>query len=248
MKQIEVLGVEIKAYSMRESMRKVDIFLRDGKINTIAYITTRGLMAARDSEPLQQFLSSVDLTVIADSDILRAGGIANRNNIRETDNDEFMHEFLKKLVRLRKKICLLTSTVAQLETLKEGLRSYEEELRIIGSYSLDTLSEQGHDEDYLINEINVAVPHVIISNISSPQRETFFEANHMKLNADIWLMLKDEVVHQKLTRSPLLRLREFMVRKLFARQVSRYQSESAEDKKEEQQPAAGADAENTDKK
>ena len=186
----------------------------------------RDTMAAQDSEELRTFLSSVDLTVVADSDILRAGGIANHYNVKETDNDEFMCEFLKKLVRSRRTVYLLTSTDVQMETLKLGLCSYEEGLRIIGEYSLDTLLEQEHDENYLVNEINVGMPDVIISNISSPQREAFFEANHMKLNADIWLMLKDEVVHQKLTRNPLDKLKEFAVRKVFARQVSKYLNDS----------------------
>lgn len=225
MKQIEVLGVGISVYSLREEMRRVDGYLRDGRFSTIAYITTRGLMAAQESEELRQFLAGLDMTVIADSDILRAGGIANRNNIREADNDEFMQEFLKKLVRMRKTVYLLTGTDAQLVALKQGLCSYEENLHIIGSYSLEELALQGYDEDYLVNQMNVEMPGVIISNISSPQREAFFEANHMKLNADIWLMLKDEVVHQKLTNSPFSKLREFMVRKLFARKVSRYQND-----------------------
>ena len=121
----------------------------------------------------------IDMTVLADSDILRAGGIANRNNVREVDNDEFMQEFLKKLVRMRKHVYLLTGTDAQLSALRQAVCSYEENLRIAGSYSLEELAEQGYDEDYLVNEINVETPNVIISNIGSPQREAFFEANHM---------------------------------------------------------------------
>lgn len=235
MRQIEVLGVGISVYSLREEMKRVDTFLRDGRFSTIAYITTRGLMAAQESEELRQFLGRLDMTVIADSDILRAGGIANRNNVREADKDEFMQEFLKKLVRMRKTVYLLTGTDAQLASLRQALCSYEENLRIVGSYSLEELALQGYDEDYLVNEMNVEMPSVIISNIGSPQREAFFEANHMKLGADIWLMLKDEVVHQKLTHGPFSILREFMVRKLFARKVSRYQSDqtvSTEEKEE----------------
>ena len=62
MKQIEVLGVGIRAYSLREEMKQVDSFLRDGRFSTIAYITTRGLMAAQESEELRRFLGSIDMT------------------------------------------------------------------------------------------------------------------------------------------------------------------------------------------
>lgn len=226
MRQIDVLGVTIKDYSLREAMKMVDVFLRDGKLSTVTYITTRGLIAAETSESIKDFLTNVDLTITADSDILRAAGIVNRNRVREVDNDEFMREFLKKIVKARKTVYLLTSTKQQMETLQLGLASYQENLKIIGAYSLDELDEQGHDEDYLINEMNVNTPNVIISNISSPQRESFFDANHMKLNADIWLMLKDEVVHQKLTKNVWMTAREWFIKKMFARLVSKYRSDT----------------------
>lgn len=228
-----MLGVALRDYTLRESMKAVDGFLCDGKVSTIAYITTRGLMAAQSSDRLKEFLAKLDLTVAADSDILRAGGIVNRNRIREVDNDEFMQEFLKKLVRMKKTVYLLTGSAQQMETLRMGLASYQEGLKMIGSYSLDELQEQGYDEDYLVNQINVDTPNVIISNISSPQREEFFEANHMKLNAEVWLMLKDEVVHQKLTKGLFAKLGEWIVKKLFARRVTKYHSELEEETREE---------------
>lgn len=222
----------VKDFTLREAMKKVDVFLKDGKMSTIAYITTRGLLAAESSDSLKEFLGNVDLTVTADSEILRAAGIVNRNRTREIDNDEFMQEFLKKLVRMKKSVYLLTGSQQQMDTLKQGLVSFQEKLDIIGTYSLELLDEQGYDEEYLVNEINVAMPSVIISNISTPQREAFFEANHMKLNADIWLMLKDEVVHQKLSQGIFIRLRELLVRKIFTRQVNKYRNEAEEkDKK-----------------
>lgn len=226
-----MLGVTVKDFTLREAMKQVDVFLKGGKLSIIVYITTRGLLAAEGSDVIKDFLNNVDLTVTADSEILLAAGINSRNRIREIDNDDFMHEFLKKLVRMKKSVYLITGTQQQMDTLRQGLVSFQERLDIIGTYSLDLLTEQGHDEEYLVNEINVAMPSVIISNIPTPQREEFFEANHMKLNANIWLMLKDEVVHQKLSRGIFVRLQEFLVKKIFARQVNKYRSES--DEKEE---------------
>lgn len=228
MRQIEVLGVSIKDYSLREAMKKVDDFMKDGKLSTIAYITAGGLLAAETSDSLKEFLENVDLTVTADSEILRAADIVNRNRMREIDNDEFMQEFLKKIVRMKKSVYLLTGSNQQMEVLKQGLFSFQEKLDIIGTYSLDLLEEQGHDVEYLVNEMNVAMPGVIISNISSPQREQFFEENHMKLNARVWLMLKDEVVHQKLSQGVFAKVRDFLIKQIFTRQVNKYRSESEE--------------------
>ena len=123
MRQMQVLGVELQDYTVREAMRKTDSFLKDTKVSTIAYITARGLMAAEESQELKTFLSNIDLTVAADTDILRAAGIENRNRTKEIENDEFMEEFLKKLVRGKRKVYLLTGTDEQLEALENCLMS-----------------------------------------------------------------------------------------------------------------------------
>lgn len=224
---MQVLGVDLQDYTVREAMRKTDYFLRDNKVSTIAYITTRGLMAAEESEELKNFLSDIDLTVAADSDILRAAGIENRNRIKEIENDEFMNEFLKKLVRGKRRVYLLTGTEEQLRELEICLKSYQQNLRIVGRFSLDALEK---DEDWLINEMNGQLPDVVISNISSPQRESFFENNHMKMNARIWLMLKDKVVHATHRKDILWRAGEWISKKLFRRKVVQYQSQEQEEK------------------
>ncbi len=219
---MQVLGVELQDYTVREAMRKAEVFLHDQKLNTIAYITTRGLMAAEDSPELKAFLSNIDLTVAADSDILHAAGIENRNRIKEVENDEFMEEFLKKLVRGKRSVYLLTGTKEQLVALEECLKSYQQSLRIVGKFSLDELEKE---EDWLINEMNAQMTEVVISNISSPQRESFFENNHMKMNARIWLMLKDKVVHATRKKSVLWRLPDMVSKKLFRRKVVKYQNQ-----------------------
>lgn len=219
---MQVLGVELKDYTVREAMRKADAFLKENKVSTIAYITTTGLMAAEESEDLKLFLSNIDLTVAADSDILSAAGIANRNRVKEIENDEFMEEFLKKLVRGKRKVYLLTGTGEQLSALEECLKSYQENLRVVGRFALDTLEK---DEDWLINEMNAQMPDVVISNIDSPQRESFFENNHMKMNAHIWLMLKDKVVRATNKKKVLWKIGDLFSKKLFQRKVEQYQNQ-----------------------
>lgn len=222
MRHMQVLGVELQDYTVREAMRKTDYFMRENKVSTIAYITTRGLMAAEESEELKTFLSNIDLTVAADSDILQAAGIENRNRVREIENDEFMEEFLKKLVRGKRKVYLLTGTKEQLGELDSCLKSYQQNLRVVGRFSLDALEKE---EDWLINEMNGQMPDVVISNIDSPQRESFFENNHMKMNARIWLMLKDKVVHATNKKKVLWRLGDLFSKKLFRRKVEQYQNQ-----------------------
>ncbi len=222
MKHMQVLGVELRDYSVREAMRKVDFFLRDGKVATIAYITTRGLMEAESSPELKTFLAELDMTVAADVDILRAAGVANRSRAKEIENDEFLEEFLKKLVRGKKTVYLLSDTAEHLGLLEEQLKGYRGGLRIVGRFSFDALEQ---DEDYLINEMNGLMPNVVISNIVSPLREQFFENHHMKMNVSIWLMLKDKMVIAAQERNPIRKLSDRVIKFLFRRKVQKYKED-----------------------
>ena len=222
MRHMQVLGVELKDYSVREAMRKVDFFLRDGRVATIAYIASLGLMKVESSPELREFLGQMDMTVAADADVLRAGGVHVRSRIKEIENDEFLKEFMKKLARGKKAVYLLSDTKGQLESLENNLRDYQPNLYIVGKFSMDELEQ---DEDYLINEMNGLTPNVLISNISSPLREQFFENHHMKMNVSIWLMLKDKMDFATEKRNPLHRLRDRLGRALFHKKVEKYQSD-----------------------
>lgn len=221
MRHMQVLGVELKDYSVREAMRKVDFFLRDGRVATIAYIASLGLMKVETSPELREFLSEVDMTVAADADVLRAGGVRVRSRIKEIENDEFLKEFMKKLVRGKKTVYLLSDTRGQLEILENNLRGYQSNVQIVGRFSMEELVQ---DEDYLINEMNGLTPNVLISNISSPLREQFFENHHMKMNVNIWLMLKDKMDFAVGKRNPVQRLWDKLRRLLFRKKVEKYQN------------------------
>lgn len=220
MRQMKVLGIELKDYGLRESLRMVDLFLKGGTVRTIAYITTRGLMEAEHDESRKAFLGNLDLTIPADGDILRAAGMENRIRLREIDQGEFLEEFLKKLIRLHKTVYLLTEKKEQMDVLKKGLSNLAKELTIVGSYCLEDLEKE---DDFLVNEINMELPDVIISNLSSPKREEFYAANHMKLNASIWLMLKDEVAFEYSGRKIGAWIFQRVASLMFQKKVTKYQ-------------------------
>lgn len=225
MRKMKVLGVELRDYSVRESMKLVDRYLCDGLVSTIAFITKKGLMAANESPETKEFMDAMDLTVAADADILRAGGVTNWNRLREVENNEFLVEFLKKLVRGRKTVYLLAETAEKLGALESALRKYQPGLQICGGFSFDKLQA---DEDFLINEINVASPNTLISQLPSPRREEFFQNNHMKLNTEIWLILKEGMTYGPKSRNILARISEIFTKKIFNRELLRYSNSEKE--------------------
>ena len=139
MRKMQVLSVSLVDYTVREAIRKVDEYLCDGKLHTIAYISKKGVMEADENEEVKAFIGKMDLMVCADSDVLRAANVETWNRIREIDENIFMEEFLKKMIRQRKNIYILTQTEEELEQLETHLRSYQENLSIVGKYALEHL-------------------------------------------------------------------------------------------------------------
>lgn len=222
MRKMEVLGISMRDLSMRESMKKVEQFFEDEKVSTIALITMKGLIKAQDSPEIKEWMSSLDMTVAVDVDILHAADINYRTRIHDVENNVFISEFLKKLVRQRKTVYLMSQTEESLKKLEEELLSCEEGLRIVGKAALDDLE---HDDDFVINDMNMKVPWVLISNLESPKREQFLKDNIMKMNVRIWLMLRaDRDLHAQV-KGPVRRIYDKFMKFWFQLTLTRYKEQ-----------------------
>lgn len=222
MRKMEVLGIPMKDLTIRESMKKVEQFFADEKVSTIALITMKGLIKAQDSSEIKEWMSSLDMTVAVDVDILHAADINYRSRIHDVENNVFISEFLKKLVRQRKTVYLMSQTEESLKKLEGDLLSCEEGLRIVGKAVVDDLE---HDDDFVINDMNMKTPWVLISNLESPKREQFLKDNNMKMNVRIWMMLRADKDLQTKVKGPIRRICDRMMKRWFQLRLIRYQEQ-----------------------
>ena len=222
MRKMEVLGIPMKDLTIRESMKKVEQFFADEKVSTIALITMKGLIKAQDSSEIKEWMSSLDMTVAVDVDILHAADINYRSRIHDVENNVFISEFLKKLVRQRKTVYLMSQTEESLKKLEGDLLSCEEGLRIVGKAVVDDVE---HDDDFVINDMNMKTPWVLISNLESPKREQFLKENNMKMNVRIWMMLRADKDLQTKVKGPIRRICDRMMKRWFQLRLIRYQEQ-----------------------
>lgn len=222
MRKMEVLGIPMKDLTIRESMKKVEQFFADEKVSTIALITMKGLIKAQDSSEIKEWMSSLDMTVAVDVDILHAADINYRSRIHDVENNVFISEFLKKLVRQRKTVYLMSQTEESLKKLEGDLLSCEEGLRIVGKAVVDDLE---HDDDFVINDMNMKTPWILISNLESPKREQFLKENNMKMNVRIWMMLRADKDLQTKVKGPIRRICDRMMKRWFQLRLIRYQEQ-----------------------
>lgn len=218
MRKIQLLGITLQDYSVKEAMKRVDQFLSDGKVSAITFVTTDGLMKAQKDELLRDFLSKVDLTIAADVDILKAANIQTKNRMREIENNDFLIEFLKKLVRAKSTIVLLTDTNEKLLELEKHLLEYQSGLRIVAGMSLDQMAA----DDALINQINMLAPNILISEIESMKREEIFEKGRLMLNTEVWLMIKSGMPLVKRRENVFRRISQRIFKNTFRKKVLQY--------------------------
>lgn len=219
MKKMDLLGISLTDYTLREAMKRSNEFMYNGALNTISYISIQMLVDAVEDEERKTWIESMDMTVCGETDILRAAGILARNRIREVEEDEFLKEFIRKLSRNKRKLYLIAENEEEVKKLEDYLRCYGTDLLITGRYAAD---RETVSVDNLINDINDIVPNIIISKLSSPWQEQLMSENRQFVNADIWLgLLEHSNLHNKKS-SPFAKISQYLYRNLFRRKINQY--------------------------
>ena len=184
-KQIQLLGMTIPNYSLREELQLAQDALRDPRLHLLLTVSMQSLVKVSNCESakIKECVEQADLVVVEDPEILSVAGINSSQRIREAEDHLFFTELLKRLQRGQQQVYLVASKNAALEKIREILRERYEKLHIVGQYSIEDYPD---DLDRMINEINSAAPDVIISVMPTPQQEEFLVANRSKLLAKLW--------------------------------------------------------------
>lgn len=184
-KQIQLLGMTIPNYSLREELLLAQDALKDERLRLLLTVSMQSLMrvSSSQSQQIKECVEQADLVVVEDPEILSVAGINSTQRIREAQDHLFFTELLKRLQRGQQQVYLVASKNAALEKIREILRERYEKLHIVGQYSIEDYPD---DLDRMINEINGAAPDVILSVMPTPQQEEFLVANRGKLLAKLW--------------------------------------------------------------
>lgn len=182
-KKIDVLGVQLDNYTVREAVRQVETYLTNDVLNTVETISMKMLMESEHDAVLKEVIDSLNLAVIGEKEILQAAGVGTMQRIRETQENDFYFEFFKRIERNKKNIFLLAETRENLELVKAQLGEEFPKLLFAGEYVMEDCVG---NLDAAINEMNAVTPDVIVSVLPTPKQEHFFWEHRDKLNASIW--------------------------------------------------------------
>ena len=219
--QIKVLGITLKDLGLRESSRQTDVFLKNGALNTIAYVSTQKLIHASENEDEKSWMEELDMIVCEDSDVLHAAGITSRSRIREVEQNEYLIELLRRIKHNRYTTYLFTDTKENLSILEDDLHEIMSGLPIKGRASLE---EYDYNSASIINAMNTVAPIVIISKFPYPQGTRMMHEYKMLLNAEIWITLPDHINALK-RRTLIKRLEQKIYRRQFVKKINHFLKE-----------------------
>lgn len=222
MREINILGLSLHDYTLREKMRMLDGFLDHGVPGTVEFVSAKVLMRAESDARHKEWLESMDIIEYCDADILRAAGITSRGRMREIENNSFLYELLRRLVRERRPVYLLADSQNAMLALESDIQ--REQIEIVGKNILSS-DEGAASADQIINDINDKAPDAILTLTDCFVREAFIYHNKNRINAGIWVGLSKEGPVAGPDRKRMYVFVTKLQKKLFQRKVHRYENQ-----------------------
>ena len=193
-KKIDVLGLPLDNYTVREAMQQIESYTSNNVLNTIECISMQMLMLAEEDEVVREVIQSLDMAVIGEKEILQATKSSSMQRIRETEENDFFFEFFKRIERNHKSVYLIGESEQKVEEVKAELQHEFKKIVIAGAYATENCVGA---LDAVINEMNATTPDIIVSVLPTPAQEHFFWEHKDKMNANVWYGMGDLPIRRK---------------------------------------------------
>ena len=82
-KKVDILGIQLDNYTVREAIMCVERYLSNNMLNTIESVSMQMLIDSETDPVLKKVLGSLDLAVIGEKEIIQAAGLGNMQRIKE---------------------------------------------------------------------------------------------------------------------------------------------------------------------
>lgn len=226
-KKIELMGIYLDNYTVRESMLRLDTYLGNTNLNIIETVTMKQLILSAEIPAIKDGLNQADFCVIGECEILSETENATEQRMREVREWDFLHELLKRMVRGKKRVFLIAMTDEEIEKIQNMFLEKVPQFQSIGSYAIENGTG---DMDTMVNEINGATPDIVISALDSPMEEEFLLSHKDKIGTSIWYGIGTSY-YRKQGKIPVgSTLKKLALRGKLRHSVSKYKQNENKDK------------------
>ena len=109
-KKIDIAGIELDNYTVRESIMQIEKQMSDHGFHTIEEVNMDMLILGETDEVVRQALTTVEHTVISEAGILDAVGVGTYQRKHEIEHHDFFYEMMKRIERNHKSVFLIGDT------------------------------------------------------------------------------------------------------------------------------------------
>lgn len=223
MQKINILGLTLTDRALKESLVLADEYIQNGALNTILYITAPMLILAEKDAQEKELIEAVDMTLCGDADIIRVAKIESKSRLYEVENQIFIKEFLKRMVRGERKIYLLADSKEEIDKLRKKLEELQRGLSICGS---SIIGEETEDIGAVINTINDIAPTVIISQAVLGKQERWMADAKPFLNVEVWLGIPRDMKLSESNENLRKKVLNKVYKTMFRRSMNKYSEEN----------------------
>ena len=219
MKTYEVLGINIKDLSVRESLHRTREYLSYNVPSVVFFLTRKMLLAASESDEYKKFIEEdAEITMLASSDIFKAADVTDKGREREIDRNLYMKGLLRMLSKEHRRIYLVTQNSVQMENLKTLLGTFENELQIAGLYD----GSGALTVEDITNDINTVTPYVVFAVFAGNEGIDFITSGKKYMNTRLIVVMQPEMLNVKEDGSVKSGLMTRLSGRLFTRIAGKY--------------------------
>ncbi|WP_022748601.1 WecB/TagA/CpsF family glycosyltransferase [Lachnobacterium bovis] len=187
-KKVEIAGVTLDNYNVREILSEIEKDMESPVLKTIEEVDMSMILNAEKDEHYKGILEGLNFSILAETEILSAVGENSTQRYHEIENNVFFEEFFKRVERNRKKVFIIGQSTEKNEQFKNILEKNFPEIIIVNVRALD---ECIGAYESIINDINATGADVVFSVIPSPEQESFLDDYKGLINAGIWYGVGD---------------------------------------------------------
>jgi len=220
MKEIDVLGVKIKDFPLKELIKMATEYMSTPGVNTMSWLSANVLLSVSENvEEQMPWIEALDLMVCDQSGLLRSGRAAAQLH-KDGKSEDFMENFFKYLGTNGASIAIIGDSNDIIERVYKSLREFSQRLNIISRYVITNPD----DMDDLFNEINSDFPKVIITCVPWLIQGPLLETARVVSNGSLWISLLPEMYADN-SQTMMKKNEAFFDRFIFGRRVANYQKQ-----------------------
>lgn len=188
-KKLNVMGIALDYYPMRESLLLIEKFFKDSAMNIVRLVNMEQMVMAGSDDAVREALENTELPVIADRAIFEAAGVEVPVRLGETSHTDFFTEFMRRIYRANRSVYLIGDSRDSLDAFQNYLKEEYKHLNVIGA---TVVGENDVEMEKVVNDINIVLPDVVMSILPSPQQDYFLNRHFRQIYAKVWLGLSDD--------------------------------------------------------